>query len=74
MLGYGLLNSKIHEICLKGIIKNFLSRMLFVSPYFYSDYKSPPYSFGNDTQAKALYKIFLLEEKKISCSSRLYRF
>jgi hypothetical protein len=70
MIGYGLLNSKIQEFCLGGIINSFLNRsVIYLYPYYlYYDSKDEE---GKKTIIKNLYDIFIQEELKLS--SRLFK-
>lgn len=36
MLGYGFLNSKVQELCLKAIMDNYFRRNQFIMPFFYA--------------------------------------
>jgi len=70
MIGYGLLNSKIQEFCLGGIINSFLNRSVI---YLYPCYIN--YGIKNNKEKQeiidSLYDIFIQEE--IRLSPRLFK-
>lgn len=68
MLGYGLLNAKVHEICITGIIRNFLARSLFIIPQYYANLFEGKTSVDSIAfkDIKQLYDLFIKEEQKIS--------
>lgn len=65
MLGYGLINSSIHELCLTEIVFCFLSRSsIFLTPYYfklYSEYQTSGVVSKKDIEA--LVNLFFEEEK-----------
>lgn len=65
MIGYGLLNSKVQEFCLSGIINSFLNRSVL---YLYCRYLN--YDSKNETEKESiidsLYEIFIQEELRLS--------
>lgn len=65
MLGYGLVNSSVHDLCLTEIIFSFLSRSsLYLSPYYYSLLAKKISSKSlTDEDVKPIIKVFLEEEK-----------
>lgn len=68
MIGYGLLNSGVHEYCVRSIIKNFFYRSLF---FLYPVYlKGAVIPLGSivgltDSEKNKLFEIFLKEEQAI---------
>lgn len=65
MLGYGLVNSSVHDLCLTEIIFSFLSRSsLYLSPYYYS-LLSKKGSLGQvpDSDLQILANVFFEEER-----------
>ena len=68
MIGYGLLNSGVHEYCIRSIIKNFFYRSLF---FLYPVYlKGTVVPLGTiteltDSEKNKLFEIFLKEEQAI---------
>lgn len=77
MIGYGFLNSKVHLLCVRGVIDSFFNRTLFTLPFFYySIYKKKP-DIDSLTfeDIKNLFIIFILEEKKINNSDEpIYKY
>lgn len=66
MLGYGFVNSSIHDLCLTEIIFSFLSRSsIFLSPYYfnlYGEYQSSGNTLPDD-RIDIIIKLFFEEER-----------
>jgi hypothetical protein len=65
MIGYGLLNSKIQEFCLGGIINSFLNRSAIYLCYSYINYGIKNES-DKEKIINSLYNIFIQEELRLS--------
>ena len=68
MIGYGLLNSGVHEYCVRSIIKNFFYRSLFfLYPVYLKGAVIPLGSITGliDSEKNKLFEIFLKEEQTI---------
>lgn len=65
MLGYGLLNSKIQEFCLSGIINSFLNRSTIYLYPIYLNYESATDK-DKENIINSLYNIFIQEELRLS--------
>lgn len=66
MLGYGLVNSAIHEICLSQIITSFLSRSsVFLANYYFATYLKLENNLLGEEEKDNIVNLFLEEEKYI---------
>jgi hypothetical protein len=70
MLGYGLLNAKIQEFCLSGIIRSFLNRSVIYLYPLYLNYNKKSDDKKNEILT-ILYEIFVQEELRLS--TRLFK-
>lgn len=67
MIGYGLVNSAVHEICLNQIIVSFLSRSsIFLANFYLQNYIKQLSGLLSTKQQEDLVNLFLEEEKYIA--------
>jgi len=67
MIGYGLVNSAVHEVCLNQIIVSFLSRSsIFLANFYLENYIKQMSGLLSSEQQDDLVNLFLEEEKYIA--------
>ena len=72
MIGYGLVNSAVHEICLNQIIVSFLSRSsIFLANFYLQSYIRQLSGLLSTKQQDDLVNLFLEEEKYIAIQKNI---